>query len=467
MSQLIFPQRICELIHERAPNKLTAAELCQELNVSKSHLQHEFKAKTGLTISQYTSHVAMGLAAEAIATSDRRILDIALDFGFESQEAFCRAFKRRFGLSPKNLRDRSEMARHLSSGCIDIKYLQLFQHFTSSPPTRQEMPELVLHGIVHSFPSIQLGESEFYPHLEGMWQEFAEATAHWRDRPRSFYTLEYRNMCSTSNGHFQMVAACDGELEPTEATFSQVVLPARSVWRFVLPAVDYVRAFFVYLYSVFTLEHNLVIARLPIVWQLLENGTLECFVELRERGHTLPSAIVSLSSTLIRTKPQSGLRLTCQVPTHLAQRGQRFRYILSSLYQEFTHITQRGGAILFGAQGDSVRPEHDYEVHVWQPLPFTNKSELAEEDVTEHWEKSLPLPFLSKDSHFQVSEASYIECELYGSIEEISDALDYLYLSDVGEFPFRLTAGFHWLVALSRDSEHAWRITLRLPALKR
>ncbi len=71
------------------------------MRLSRSNLQHQFKNKTGLTISQYQSRRLLSLAAGEIANTDRRILDIALDYGFESQEAFARAFKRFAWVAPK------------------------------------------------------------------------------------------------------------------------------------------------------------------------------------------------------------------------------------------------------------------------------------------------------------------------------------------------------------------------------
>ena len=60
----------------------------------------------GETPKQFTLRLRIDHAAAALVSSRASILDIALECGFESHEAFCRAFRRRFGLSPSAYRKR-------------------------------------------------------------------------------------------------------------------------------------------------------------------------------------------------------------------------------------------------------------------------------------------------------------------------------------------------------------------------
>ena len=58
----------------------------------------------------------MADAASALVRTDARILDIALDCQFSSQEAFTRAFRRYYGMTPGEYRRQNTIGTS-SNGC--------------------------------------------------------------------------------------------------------------------------------------------------------------------------------------------------------------------------------------------------------------------------------------------------------------------------------------------------------------
>jgi transcriptional regulator GlxA family with amidase domain len=69
-----------------------AAEACQSL----FHAHRTLRAVLGETPKHFTLRLRVDRAAALLISSQATILDIALACGFESHEAFCRAFRRRF-----------------------------------------------------------------------------------------------------------------------------------------------------------------------------------------------------------------------------------------------------------------------------------------------------------------------------------------------------------------------------------
>ena len=82
------------------------AELAANTEQSVFHAHRTLRVALGETPKQFTLRLRIDHAAAALISSRASILDIALECGFESHEAFCRAFRRRFGLSPSAYRKR-------------------------------------------------------------------------------------------------------------------------------------------------------------------------------------------------------------------------------------------------------------------------------------------------------------------------------------------------------------------------
>lgn len=82
------------------------AELAANTEQSLYHAHRTLRVVLGETPKQFTMRLRIDHAAAALVSSRTSILDIALECGFESHEVFCRAFRRRFGLSPSAYRKR-------------------------------------------------------------------------------------------------------------------------------------------------------------------------------------------------------------------------------------------------------------------------------------------------------------------------------------------------------------------------
>lgn len=82
----------------------TLADLADACGVSRYHLAHAFGQATGISVMQYLRGRRLTIAAEALATGAPDILNLALDSGYSSHEAFSRAFRAQFGVTPEMVR---------------------------------------------------------------------------------------------------------------------------------------------------------------------------------------------------------------------------------------------------------------------------------------------------------------------------------------------------------------------------
>ncbi len=72
--------------------------------LSPCHFHRIFRAMVGEPLGQHVQRVRLETALIQLQTSDRSVLDIALDAGYESAAAFTRAFEQRFGVPPTQCR---------------------------------------------------------------------------------------------------------------------------------------------------------------------------------------------------------------------------------------------------------------------------------------------------------------------------------------------------------------------------
>lgn len=98
-------------IMERNSNQdLSLTEVAQACGVSRSHLAHAFASTTGMPAMRYLRARRLGRAARALAAGAPDILSVAFDAGYGSHEAFTRAFRDEFGLTPESVRERGTTA---------------------------------------------------------------------------------------------------------------------------------------------------------------------------------------------------------------------------------------------------------------------------------------------------------------------------------------------------------------------
>lgn len=84
---------------------VSLAALAGQAGLSEFHLHRVFSAAAGETPKQFTLRLRLGRAAALLLATDQSVLNVALACGFQSHEAFCRAFRKRFGTTPSAYRE--------------------------------------------------------------------------------------------------------------------------------------------------------------------------------------------------------------------------------------------------------------------------------------------------------------------------------------------------------------------------
>src|ERR1041384_4433089 len=101
-----------------------------------------------------------------------RVLDIAVLAGFESQEAFARAFKQAFGLTPQKYRSLRDRSLFLRKPHFDEQYLRQVTHNDALTPELYEPKPLLLVGLRTLFYGVDSEKNNVGEQLPPLWGSF-------------------------------------------------------------------------------------------------------------------------------------------------------------------------------------------------------------------------------------------------------------------------------------------------------
>ena len=104
--------RALALMHQRIGERWSADVLAKEVALSRSAFMDRFASLVGMPPIRYLTVWRLEIAKLQLRETAQGIGQLAHSVGYELEEAFSRAFKREFGLSPARWRDGNNPASH-------------------------------------------------------------------------------------------------------------------------------------------------------------------------------------------------------------------------------------------------------------------------------------------------------------------------------------------------------------------
>ena len=208
-------QKALWFIESHLAGKLTLDEISDVAGISRFHMVRAFAAATGLSVMRYVRARRLSEAARELAAGAPDILTLALDADYGSHEAFTRAFRDHFGVTPETVR---------SLQCIDHIKLQEPIQMDSTAADNLHAPRFEI-----SKPLLVAGLGERYTSENGagipnQWQRFHQSV---EDIPGRIGKVAYGVCCNGDDaGNFDYISGVEvSDFSDLPREFSRVRIP--------------------------------------------------------------------------------------------------------------------------------------------------------------------------------------------------------------------------------------------------
>lgn len=97
-------QNAINYVESNITEEIDYEEVAKKAYSSSFHFQRVFSIMCGFTLGDYIRQRRLSLAGSEISFSTEKVIDIAMKYGYDTPESFCRAFTRFHGISPSQAR---------------------------------------------------------------------------------------------------------------------------------------------------------------------------------------------------------------------------------------------------------------------------------------------------------------------------------------------------------------------------
>ncbi len=146
--QLAAISRALDFIERHLKDKILVEDMADACGYSLFYFIRLFNLSVHLTPYDYLIRRRLAQAAQELLNGDRRVLDIALDYGFQSAEAFTRAFNRVFGTQPSLARKNGFIDARVMLPPCSREQLIYYREYGIPEAQQCKLPQMLLSGFV-------------------------------------------------------------------------------------------------------------------------------------------------------------------------------------------------------------------------------------------------------------------------------------------------------------------------------
>ncbi|WKA30142.1 AraC family transcriptional regulator [Bradyrhizobium roseum] len=212
-------QKALWYIESHLAEPLTLDDVAGVAGVSRFHLVRAFATATGFSVMRYVRARRLTRAAQALAAGAPDILSLALEADYSSHEAFTRAFRDHFGVTPEAVR---------AATCLDLLKLQEPIVMDSTLLENLKLPRFetgksfLVSGIVERCTHENGGAG-----IPNLWHQFHQTVDHI---PARIGKVAYGVCCNGDDaGNFDYIAGIEvADFSDLPREFARVRIPEQT-----------------------------------------------------------------------------------------------------------------------------------------------------------------------------------------------------------------------------------------------
>jgi AraC family transcriptional regulator len=113
-------RRAIEYIEDHITDDISIDSLAKQVNISPFYFQKSFSLLCGFTVMEYIRKRRLALAGSELVSTDAKVIDVALKYGYDSPDSFTKAFTRFHGITPAMVRKDNVMLKSFAPLKIKI-----------------------------------------------------------------------------------------------------------------------------------------------------------------------------------------------------------------------------------------------------------------------------------------------------------------------------------------------------------
>ncbi len=149
MKNLYRIEQAIEFIEDNLCNPLTLEDIADNSSISMFYLTRLFNQILGEPLMEYVRKRKLTKASRELVGTDKSIIDITFDCGYESQEAFTRAFKKVFKTTPAKYRKNGESVETLERHRLNLMTIISRRRFWMKEPKLMKKDAFTVVGMTY------------------------------------------------------------------------------------------------------------------------------------------------------------------------------------------------------------------------------------------------------------------------------------------------------------------------------
>lgn len=157
-------QKAIDYMEEHLLDEVTIGAIAKQANSSVFHFQRVFSVLTGMAVGDYLRKRRLTLAAHELVSGSTKIIDLAYKYGYDTPEAFAKAFRRQHGITPSEARKNKGKLQSYNRLVIQV-------NLKGAEPMNYKVVEKETFQVVGIKQEFSVATEENLTGIPKMWEE--------------------------------------------------------------------------------------------------------------------------------------------------------------------------------------------------------------------------------------------------------------------------------------------------------